>query len=180
MRARGFTLVEMLVTIALMGLMAVICWRALSYVGAQRGELERESDTLAQLVRTFAQLERDLAERLPDAALPPRKQPGELPLAVALAPNELEILRYAPQAGVLRVRYRIEPGGLVRSASPVEDPGPTDVLLLPRASRLGFRVHSGGFWVVPGEPRVQPPTPATAVEFAIESDAGRYVKVLIL
>jgi len=40
MKARGFTLVELLVTIALMGLMGVICWRGLDYVVAQRGEVD--------------------------------------------------------------------------------------------------------------------------------------------
>jgi prepilin-type N-terminal cleavage/methylation domain-containing protein len=171
MRQQGFTLVEMLVTIALMGLIAVICWRGLAYVAAQRGEVEREALALTQVVRTFAQLERDLAERLPDAALPPRTEASELPPAVTLFSNEVQILRFAPQGGVSRVHYRIEPGGLKRN----------DVTLLPGASAFKLRVHAGGFWAVPGEPRVQPPVPAAALEFAVEDGrGGRYVKVLPL
>ena len=46
----------------------MICWRGLDYVVAQRGEVERESLEVARVLRTFAQLERDLAERLPDTA----------------------------------------------------------------------------------------------------------------
>jgi prepilin-type N-terminal cleavage/methylation domain-containing protein len=171
MSERGFTLVELLVTIALMGLMALICWRGLAYVAAQRGEVDREALELAGLMRTFAQLERDLAERLPDAALPPRKEAAELPRAVSFVGNQLEILLYAPQAGVIRVQYRIDAGGLARN----------DVLLLPGASALKMRVHAGGFWAVVGEPRVQPPLPAAAIEFALEDARGaRYVKVLVL
>jgi prepilin-type N-terminal cleavage/methylation domain-containing protein len=171
MRERGFTLIELLVTIALMGVMAVICWRGLAYVAAQRGEVEREALGLAQIMRTFAQLERDLAERLPDAALPPRREAAELPLAVSFSGSELEILRSAPQAGVIRVRYRIDAGGLARNG----------VLLLPGASAWKLRVHAGGFWALVGEPHVQPPVPAAALEFAVEDARGaRYVKVLPL
>ena len=171
MSERGFTLVELLVTVALMGVMAVICWRGLAYVAAQRGEVEREALELSHIVRTFAQLERDLAERLPDAALPPRREASELPLAVSFAGNQLEIVRSAPQAGVLRVQYRIDARGLARN----------DVMLLPGASALKMRVHAGGLWAVVGEPGVQPPVPAAALEFAVEDARGaRYVKVLAL
>ena len=93
MKARGFTLVELLVTIALMGLMGVICWRGLDYVVAQRGEVERESLEVARVLRTFAQVERDLAERLPDTAAAN---------ALALTPSGMEVVRHAPQAGLLR------------------------------------------------------------------------------
>ena len=171
MSQRGFTLIELLVTIALMGLMAVICWRGLAYVAAQRAEVERESLGLAQIVRTFAQLERDLAERLPDAALPPRKEATELPLAVSFVGNQLEILRSSPQVGVIRAQYRIDAGGLARNG----------VVLLPGASAWKLRVHAGGFWAVVGEPHVQPPVPAAALEFTVEDARGaRYVKVLAL
>ena len=170
MRTRGFTLVDMLVTITLMGVMAIICWRALDFVGAQRGEVEREAGSIAGLVRTFAQLERDLAERLPDGALPPSRQASELPLAVSVLPNQLEILRFAPQAGMMVAQYRIEAAGLARN----------DVMLLPGATALKVRVHAGGFWIELGDPRVQPRVPAAAVEVSVENPAGRYVKVLIL
>ena len=52
-----------------------------------------------------------------------------------------------------------------------------DVLLLPGASAIKLRVHAGGFWAVPGEPRVQPPVPPAAIEVALEHARGeRYVK----
>jgi prepilin-type N-terminal cleavage/methylation domain-containing protein len=171
MRQRGFTLVELLVTLALMGIMALICWRGLAYVAAQRGEVEREALEVAHLVRTFSQLERDLAQRLPDTALPARPEAPELPRAVSVLDNHVEILRFAPQAGLMQVRYRVDARGLARN----------DAMLLPGAAALKVRVHAGGFWSVPGDPRVQPPAPATAIEFAVEDGrGGRYVRVLAL
>jgi len=162
MNARGFTLVELLVTIALMGVMAVICWRGLDYVLAQRAEVERESLEVARVLRTFAQLERDLAQRLPETAFAN---------GLSLTPGGMELVRHAPQAGLLRVVYRLSPEGLMRN----------DVLLLPGASALRLRVHAGGFWTLPGEPRVQPPVPPAAIEVAVEHARGeRYVKVLPL
>jgi type II secretion system protein J len=190
--ATGFTLVEMLVTIALMGLMAVICWRGLDYVAGQRAEVERETGELARIVRTFAQLERDLAERLPDTALPPRAPAGQLPLALALAAADgnvqLEIQRFAAQPDgaprALRVLYRLNETGLVRSTRPLEETraAGAEVLLLPGAFALQVRVYAGGFWVQPGtSSAVQPPVRATAIEFALNDGKGaRYVKVLPL
>lgn len=171
MSERGFTLVELLVTLALMGIMAVICWRGLAYVAAQRGEVEREALEVAQLVRAFSQLERDLAQRLPDTALPARAEASELPRAVSVVDDHVEIVRFAPQAGLMQVRYRVDAGGLARN----------DVMLLPGATALKVRVHAGGFWSAPGAPRAQPPAPAAAIEFAVEDGrGGRYVKVLVL
>ena len=190
---RGFTLIEMLVTIALMGVMAVICWRGLDYVAAQRAEVDRETGELARIVRTFAQIERDLAERLPDAALPRPSRAAELPLALALTPSgdnaEVEILRFVPQpergARALRVHYRVNASGLVRTTRPLDDPRTeptTEVVLLPGAGALQVRMHAGGFWVQPGRgSSVQPPVRATAIEFAVnDARGGRYIKVLAL
>lgn len=189
---KGFTLVEVLVAIALMALMAVLCWRGVDYVAAQRAEVEREAGDIERVVRTFAQLERDLAERLPDTALPARAAAAELPLALAIAPAggsaEVEIVRFVPQpdgpARALRVLYRVDAGGLVRSTRPLEAPrgAGAELSLLPQAATMQVRIHSGGFWVQPGsEAAVQPPVRASALEITIEERGGaRYVKVLAL
>src|SRR5439155_15744695 len=84
----GFTLIEMLVAVALMGLMGVVCWRGLAFVANQRSAIEDEAVELAQIVRAFAQIERDLAERLPDIAAPARATTPELPLAVSVVTGE--------------------------------------------------------------------------------------------
>src|SRR5436853_5806882 len=97
MKAKGFTLIEMLVAITLMALMGVICWRGLAFVATQRSSIEQETTELAQLVRAFAQIETDVAERLPDIAVPARATMPELPLAISIGSDSggamVEILR---------------------------------------------------------------------------------------
>jgi general secretion pathway protein J len=194
--AAGFTLIEMLVAITLMGLMGVVCWRGLAYVVSQRQTIEDDSAQIAQLVRTFAQVERDLAERLPDIAMPARTTSPELPLAVGVSPAaegvaQLEIFRLSAgptgEAGALRVLYRLGPAGLVRVSSPLEDRRArlrpeTEVLMFAGATRLQLRVHAGGFWVdAARDLGVRPFMRATALEIAVEDAGGlRYVKVLAL
>lgn len=178
---KGFTLIEMLVAIGLMALMAIVCWRGLSFVANQRGAIEGESLELTQLLRSFAQIERDLDERLPDIAAPARATAAELPLAVSVMPGEngnmvLEIFRNSPEAQPLHIVYRLSPKGLVRTS-----PG-SEVLVLPGAARLHVRMHAGGFWMEPGrEQSVRPIARATALEIAVDDGTGaRYVKVVAL
>jgi prepilin-type N-terminal cleavage/methylation domain-containing protein len=180
-RAAGFTLIEMLVAVALMGLMGVVCWRGLSFVANQRAGIESEGGELAQLVRAFAQIEHDLAERLPDIAVPARATAPELPLAVSVlladqGNAELEIFRAAGDAPPFRVLYRLGAGGLVRQSATSE------VLMLPGAAQLRIRVQAGGFWVEPGPAQsARPLGRATALEIAVDDGHGaRYVKVLQL
>jgi general secretion pathway protein J len=181
LRTVGFTLIEMLVAIALMALMGVVCWRGLSFVANQRAGIESEAGELAQLVRAFAQIERDLAERLPDIAVPARTTAPELPLAVSVLPDdrgntELEILRAALEAAPFRVLYRVGPEGLMRLSAASE------VLVLPGAAQLRIRLQAGGFWVEPSTAQTARAIGrATALEIAVDDGHGaRYVKVLPL
>ncbi len=183
-RADGFTLIEVLVAIGVMSVMAVVCWRALSFVANQRSAIERDSIEIAQLLRAFSQLESDVDERLPDIAMPPRATAAELPLSITLSGvvrgSQLEILRtVADASGISRavhVVYRLTPEGLVRTT------GSGDVLLLPKAAGFAVRLYAGGFWVEPNAERsVRPLVRATALELAVDdSNGGRYVKVLAL
>lgn len=193
----GFTLVEMLVAIALLGLLGVISWRGLDYVAGQRERIDRDTEELSRILRVLSQLERDIAQRAPDVVLPAQTAPALLPASIAVMPASdgavaLEIVRIAPRAGgparAQRIVYRISEAALTRSVSPagtvlpvaaVADP----VELLPGARRLAVRVFAGGFWSEPGasEVGVQPPTRATGLEVAIESaDGARYVRVFAL
>jgi type II secretion system protein J len=193
----GFTLVEMLVAIALLGLLGVISWRGLDYVAGQRERIDRDTEELSRILRVLSQLERDIAQRAPDVVLPAQTAPALLPASIAVMPASdgavaLEIVRIAPRAGgparAQRIVYRVSEAALTRSVSPagtvlpvaaVADP----VELLPGAWRLAVRVFAGGFWSEPGasEVGVQPPTRATGLEVAIESaDGARYVRVFAL
>jgi general secretion pathway protein J len=180
----GFTLIEMLVAITLMGLMGVVCWRGLAFVADQRARIEGETLDLTRLMRTFAQIELDVGERLPDIAAPARATAPELPLALAVLPMaqgaELEVLRSSVEPSgpsrVLPVHYERTAEGLVRRT-----PGGA-VLLLPGVARLSIRINAGGFWVDPArEQPVRPFARATALEIALEDHNGaRYVKVIAL
>src|SRR5438477_2133389 len=180
MKAKGFTLIEMLVAITLMALMGVICWRGLAFIANQRASIEKETTELAQLVRAFAQLEGDLGQRLPDIALSARATTPELPLAVAIGSGadgsaQLEILRTVAtgvaQSQPVRVLYHVDARGLVRST------GADDVLVLPSVARFQVRVSAGGFWLHAGQaqamqPAVRPVTRAGAVEITLDDRHG--------
>ena len=56
----GFTLLELLVAIALLGVLAVLCWRGLESVLSSRDRLTRESEGLRALTIAFAQVDDDL------------------------------------------------------------------------------------------------------------------------
>src|SRR3954464_526820 len=96
-RPAGFTIIEMLVAITLMALMGVICWRGLAFVATQRAGIADETLELSRMFNAFAQIERDVAERLPDIAAPARATTPELPLALTVLPvgegSELDVLR---------------------------------------------------------------------------------------
>lgn len=183
-RAAGFTLIEMLVAITLMGVMGVVCWRGLAFVAERRAGVAQETLELSRMMRTFAQLERDIAERVPDIAAPARATAPELPLALSVVPvgdgAELEVLRalFEPNGPdrVLLVHYARSAAGLVRRT-----PG-GEVLLLPGVARFAIRIHAGGFWVEPGASQgVRPLGAANALEISLEDEKGaRYVKVIAL
>jgi general secretion pathway protein J len=194
---KGFTLVEMLVAIALLGLLGVISWRGLEYVSAQRERIDRDTEELARILRVLSQLERDISQRAADSTLPPQSAPTQLPPSIIVHAGgdgsaALEIVRIAPRAGgparAQRVVYRVADSSLIRSTSPAATtlpvaPAGDPVDLLPGARRIAVRVFSGGFWseVGSGATGVQPPAPATGLEVAIEaSDGARYVRVFAL
>jgi general secretion pathway protein J len=193
----GFTLVEMLVAIALLGLLGVISWRGLDYVAGQRERIDRDTEELSRVLRVLSQLERDIAQRAADSMLPSPSAPGPLPAAITVhsagdGAVALEIVRIAPRAGgparAQRIVYRIADAVLTRSASPAGTglpvaPAGDAVNLLPGARRLAVRAYSGGFWseMGGGEVGVQPPARATGLEVAIEAaDGARYVRVFAL
>jgi general secretion pathway protein J len=192
----GFTLVEMMVAMALLGLLGIISWRGLDYVVGQRERIDRDAEEIGRVLRVLAQIERDIAQRAPDVVLPAATATAMLPAAIAVSVADidrtaLEIVRIAPSAGgpalAMRVAYRIADGALIRttSAAAIAWPVPAasnTVVLLPGARRLGVRVYAGGAWVDMGaDLRAQSSAPASGLEISIDdSEGARYVRVLAL
>lgn len=112
--AAGFTLVELLVAIALMAVLAVLGWRGLDSVLLSRERITEASDRLRALSLAFSQLEDDLRRSWPVRLL-------NLPVAsiafVAETPDgppTLMLLReMPPDSGpwqLQRVAYRLRDG----------------------------------------------------------------------
>jgi general secretion pathway protein J len=187
--SRGFTLIEVLVAISLLALLAIMTWHGLGQVMAQRARIDDGTAETERVLRTLAQLERDLSQRVPDRLFAGRYgAAGVLPLALQLAStgegaDTLSVLRVQRGAPARGVTYAIEDKRLVRSLG--EAPGqPTSVPvpMLDRVRRFEVRVLIGGEWVAPEQvqARLKAGT-GNAVQISIEREDGvRYVQVVAL
>ncbi|KVU58900.1 general secretion pathway protein J [Burkholderia cepacia] len=112
-RARGFTLIEMLVAIALLAVIALLSWRGLDATIRGRDDIASNLAQTRLLGRYFSQLQFDLANLVTaDEVFGP-------PLRIR--PNELVMVRHLGVGGgpaqMQVVRYQLKGRELVRSAS---------------------------------------------------------------
>ena len=117
-RQRGFTLLELLVAVALFAVVAVLAYGGLDQIARQGGDLEAESARLADVQRAVDRLVSDLRA----TALRPVRDgnAGRLP-ALSGDPLSIEFTRAGygnrlaePRAELERVGYRLEQGHLRR------------------------------------------------------------------
>jgi general secretion pathway protein J len=183
----GFTLVELLVAISLLALTAVLTWRALDQVLAQRDRVDARTTESEHVLVTLAQLERDMASRVPNQLFVGRRQSaGLLPLALQIGTvregeDSLRILRIQSGAAARAVTYTVEDGTLVRTLARVQgEDDDTTVTLLRGVSRFSVQVFLGGRWLNPVDAaRALNAGTGTAIQIAIEITSGaRYVQVL--
>ncbi|MBX6319001.1 type II secretion system protein J [Pigmentiphaga sp.] len=185
----GFTLIEVLVAIALMSVVAIISWRGLENVSALQRRLASDADEVESTIRMLGQIERDLAMRAPDTLLDDgvpsnAKRPGAptLPQSLRITFKEaadasatLEIIRSdaGDPAAWQRVVWFLD-GAILRRAAGKSarqyplPPAGDGAAILDGITRFAIRA-----WA-PGQGWVNPPFPATGTAFTgLEISAER-------
>ncbi len=122
---RGFTLIEILVSLVIFAAMAAITWGALSQIARARSALATEQDRFAAVVRTMSDLERDLRQAI---SRPLRGNYGEQVPAVLGTSDRIELSRLGfanpraePRSNIERVLYDIDNNQLRRGRYAVLD-----------------------------------------------------------
>ena len=194
-RQAGFTLIEVLVALALMALVSLMAWRGLASVSSARDWIEQQAEDTDAIVRTLGQMSRDveLSYSGPgfDAA---GKDAVTLTSGVRLLRQNqggptLELLRPDPDGNGLwqRVQWQVRTDGLWRVSGPPAPRSPlpaavNGVLLLPGVKTLSLRAWVPGVgWANANASFGAPPT---GIEIALERGAPgqpqRYTRILEL
>ncbi len=120
-RIGGFTLLELLVAVALMGILAVLCWRGLDSVLRSRDRITAAADEIRALSTAFAQIDEDLRRSWPVRLFDMRQRPiSFIPGARDIDPPLMVVLREGPALEptmLQQVVYRVRNGVLERGFS---------------------------------------------------------------
>jgi general secretion pathway protein J len=173
MKPRGFSLIELLVAVAILSLAAALAYGALDGLVRTRAELERQSQRLQALQFAVGLIERDLRAAV-DRPIQDAYGSSRLP-ALEASGSRIELSRSGhanvlaqPRAEIERVSYQLEGGQLQRLRHAVLDRAPNSVPtvqpLLDDVQRLEFRMidasgREHGRW---------PPQSGTALPRAVE------------
>ncbi len=148
--ARGFTLLELLVALAVFAIMAIAAYSGLRNVLFTRAAVEEQSRRLAAVQMAVYRLEQDVEQTLPRGIRDEYGDPQPALLGGALASDALTLTRAGwdnplgqPRATLQRVAYRLREGRLWRLYWPVLDRGglvePRETLLLDRVRKFKVR-----------------------------------------
>lgn len=155
----GFTLIEVLVAMAIFGVMSILAYQALGQTFFNADELGQRMDRLQAVQRTMRLLGRDLMQTAPRPVRDPYDGPS-LP-SIRTSPTSLFALELThggwpnpaglPRSTLQRVAWRIEDGELVRLHWGVLDStlntDPVGTILLDAVESIEFRyLSSTGQW----------------------------------
>jgi len=167
---RGFTLLEMLIALAIFGLLAVMSYSGLSSVLEQQFRTEAEADELAELQKTYLIMQRDIEQVV---ARPVRDELGE-ELAPLVGDQTLELTRAGwsnplgyPRSTLQRVAWSLEDRQLRRYVWQVldraQDSQPVEQLLMDNIEYMQIRyLLAADEWQEQWPVRIQNPDPDAA------------------
>ncbi len=195
---RGFTLLEVLVAVAIFAVLSSLAYASLARMIDGRDRIEAEREKWRTLALAFAQMEDDLTQA---CARPVRDATGATLPALRGQPVDprplgdpsLEFTRggvfvasEGASSDLQRVAYRLKDGVLMRLVWPTLDRPPTgeprEIALLSNLDNLTLRFHApnGGWsdhWPITDDVKMLP----DAVELAFDiTGVGRLTRVLLV
>lgn len=154
---RGFTLLELLVALAVFSIMSIAAYSGLRNVLFTRAAVEAQSRRLAMVQLAVYRLEQDIEQAAPRSIRDEYGDPQAALLGNELSDDRLMLTRAGwdnplgqPRANVQRVAYRLREGRLWRLHWPVLDQGgriePRETLLLDRVRAFKVRFLDRDGW----------------------------------
>ncbi|TXC70130.1 type II secretion system protein GspJ [Sphingomonas ginsenosidivorax] len=186
----GFTLVEVMVSLLIFGMIAAAGVAILSFSVRAQGTTGARLDDMAALTRTVSILSADLAQARNRSA---RDEAGSvLPAFVGESGSGVApMLRFvragwsnldgAPRASLQKVAYQVQDSTLQRIAYPMVDgaqPLPPAALMT-RVRQVGLRYRIGGAWSDRWDGATGVPLP-DALELRVQRDDGTLFRQLFL
>ena len=175
-RARGFSLLELMIAVALLALLAAMSYRGLSSIVGSQAAVQAETRRWSDLAAVMAQLGQDLSLAL---ARPESTAPGELVIT-----RRGDADAGAAHSGPRRVGYRLRDGALeyvVWPSAPARAAEPVASAVLDRVAGFELRaLAADGGWTplraAPGQAAVLP----RAVEVQIVLAGGERIARLFV
>ncbi|MEZ5649023.1 MAG: prepilin-type N-terminal cleavage/methylation domain-containing protein [Burkholderiaceae bacterium] len=136
-RQAGFTLLEVLISVTLMAVLAVLCYRGLETILSARDRVTMQSDEMRALSLTFAQLDEDLRRSWSVRTLGQPQPPVMFMPGQENGPQALVVLRENGSGEPLQLQqvvYRVRNGVLERGFSRWRTSGFETAITLDRLS----------------------------------------------
>lgn len=175
----GFTLIELMVALAIFAILALLAYGGLSGMLSTRAQSDVHSEALRKLQLAYRTLERDIDQWVPRevrdefAQVKPAMTAGnEIGAALELTRGGWRNPAEQPRSTLQRVAYSVQDNTLVRSSwlnlDRPPDAQPVEQELLAGVSELRLRFLDSGDvwqerWPPPGQTVLPPGAPSTAI-----------------